>query len=509
MDFAYKPLPWIKTGLLSFSALCLASCVESGTEEAKQEFCKDGLVLWLDASDASSLTKDADGFVSLWKDKSGAGHDASVSEASARPKLVSGAMNGKDALRFSGSQRLEVPQIRGKAGELAVFVVAQRSPEQASERKWQRLLSSWDGKTSNDNKQPSFCATSMKDGLGAAYGPTVWDSFDERVVIGPLAIGSNLCTKGDKLDGDIAEILVFDRGFVAEDPIQSVIKYLSAKWGAKIARESDGWTRVGGLGETPERKSEIYPLSDQDNKAGWLRFEPMWDEFEGPGLDTEKWWPCNPNWKGRQPALFRESNVEVKGGRLNLTMRCEDVKGAPKGYDTFTSAAVQSKTRVKYGYLEIKAKPMDSHGSSAFWLYYSDNDEWTEIDIFEIGGGAPGFERKYNMNVHVFKTPAEKRHWSKGGIWLSPWRLADAYHVYGLEWDEKELIYYVDGVPVRKMANTNWHQALTLDFDSETMGSWFGLPDPKELPSTFSIEYVRAWKKPGQDSSSLPGFKRQ
>jgi len=187
-------------------------------------------------------------------------------------------------------------------------------------------------------------------------------------------------------------------------------------------------------------------------------------------------------------------------------MRCEDVKDAPKGYNTFTSAAVQSKTRVKYGYFEIKAKPMNSHGSSAFWLYYGDKEEWTEIDIFEIGGGAPGFERKYNMNLHVFQTPQEKRHWSRGGIWMAPWRLADDYHVYGLEWDERQVVYYVDGVPVRKTANTNWHQALTLDFDSETMPNWFGLPDPKELPSTFSIEYVRAWKKPGQDSSSLPGF---
>ena len=29
----------------------------------------------------------------------------------------------------------------------------------------------------------------------------------------------------------------------------------------------------------------------------------------------------------------------------------------------------------------------------------------TEIDVFEIGGKAKGFEHKYNMNVHVFRTP--------------------------------------------------------------------------------------------------------
>ncbi len=187
-------------------------------------------------------------------------------------------------------------------------------------------------------------------------------------------------------------------------------------------------------------------------------------------------------------------------------MREETVPNAPEGYHTFTSAAVQSKTRVRYGYFEIKAKPMRSHGSSAFWFYYNEPRMWTEIDVFEIGGGAPGFERKYNMNLHVFHTPTEKRHWARGRAWLAPWDLADDYHVYGLEWDEKNIKYFVDGVLVRRADNTHWRQPLTLNFDSETMLTWFGLPNPEELPSTFSIEYVRAWKKPRHIEPPLPGY---
>lgn len=38
---------------------------------------------------------------------------------------------------------------------------------------------------------------------------------------------------------------------------------------------------------------------------------------------------------------------------------------------------------------------------------------------------------------------------------------------------------------------------LFLIFDSETMPDWFGMPDDNDLPSTFSIEYVRAWKQNG------------
>jgi hypothetical protein len=27
------------------------------------------------------------------------------------------------------------------------------------------------------------------------------------------------------------------------------------------------------------------------------------------------------------------------------------------------------------------------------------------------------------------------------------------------------------------------------------MTQWFGMPDDNDLPSTFSVEYVRAWKQ--------------
>jgi hypothetical protein len=53
----------------------------------------------------------------------------------------------------------------------------------------------------------------------------------------------------------------------------------------------------------------------------------------------------------------------------------------------------------------------------------------------------------------------------------------------------------VDGQCVRRQKNTHWHPPLTLNFDSETMPDWFGLPNPADLPSTFSVEYVRSWRK--------------
>jgi len=251
------------------------------------------------------------------------------------------------------------------------------------------------------------------------------------------------------------------------------------------------------LGPKPERVTDAFPLSDQTNEGNWIKYELMSDEFEGGKHDPDKWYPRNPKWLGRPPAYFYPGNVKVSNGKLHLTMRKQEVPEIPrdKGYHTYTSAAVKSKTKVKYGYFEVKCRPMKSHGSSSFWFYDSTPELWTEIDVFEIGGGAPGFEKKYNMNVHVFRTPTEKKHWARHGVWVAPSNLADNYHVYGLEWDKERIKWYFDGVVVRWLENTHWHQALTLNFDSETMPKWFGLPKDSDLPSIYSIEYVRAWKK--------------
>ena len=263
------------------------------------------------------------------------------------------------------------------------------------------------------------------------------------------------------------------------------------------ARRPKGWVRVGELGPKPKHVRQTLPLSDQSNEGNWKKYELLSDEFDGAELDPNKWWPKNPGWLGRQPAYFHPGNVSVSDGKLHLTMKKQEVPemAKDKGYHTYTSAAVQSKTKVKYGYFEVKCKPMKSHGSSSFWFYDNTPDLWTEIDVFEIGGGAAGFERKYNMNVHVFRTPEEKKHWSRHAEWVAPADLADDYHLYGLEWDQEKIGWYFDGVLVRWVQNTHWHQPLILNFDSETMPKWFGLPKDSDLPSTYSIEYVRAWNK--------------
>ena len=236
-------------------------------------------------------------------------------------------------------------------------------------------------------------------------------------------------------------------------------------------------------------------LADPPTPGTWVPIPELTDEFDKDTLDGTKWHDHNPGWKGRKPALFSPANVTVSDGKLHLTAKQEDLPDLPDGYHSFTTAAVRSKALVRYGYFEIRCRPMRSKASSAFWFYHSTKEEWTEVDVFEICGVGEKWQQRYHMNVHVFHTPQEKRHWSKADVWQAPFPLADDFHVYALEWDRELIRWFVDGKLVRELKNTHWHQALHMNFDSETMPDWFGLPEKQNLPSVFSIDYVRSWKR--------------
>jgi hypothetical protein len=467
-----------------------------GLAMAAESPSREGLVLWLDAGDAATIEATAEGRVGCWRDKSGGGRDATPLAGASSPRRLERALNGQGVVRFEGSQALSVPALRAELGPVAVFVVFRRLAEQASEHTWQRLLSCWDGVAANDTQAPCFFVDT--EGQPGALAPQVRFCEGSGVGLSRVAVGINLAKQAEGLRGDLAEILVYERGFLSEDAIRLVLDHLAGKWGAAVSRGPSGWTLRGPLPSSPARDGEDLPWVEAPNQAGWTRLEPFWDEFDGSTLDAGKWWPRNPEWAGRQPAWFHEGNVEVGAGMLHLSMRRQEVPEMQKdkGYHTYTSAAVKSKSTVRYGFFEVRARAMRSHGSSAFWFYRSSPEEWTEIDVFEIGGGSPGFERKYNMNLHVFHTPEERRHWSIGDVWVAPWDLAADFHVYGLQWEPDFIAYFVDGICVRRVRNTHWHQDLYLNFDSETMPDWFGLPRDADLPSTFSVDYVRAWTRP-------------
>lgn len=236
---------------------------------------------------------------------------------------------------------------------------------------------------------------------------------------------------------------------------------------------------------------EVKPL--QSLKKNWKLIPQLSDEFNGQRLDAAKWNNDVADWGVWS---WEPDNAWVKNGRLNLRMRYEEHQ---RGQWTlfYKSGIVKSKAPpVRYGYFEARIKAASRYPgvSPGFWAYRNDGDQWTEIDFVELT------QRNLSVslidtNVHVFKQPGfpgtlplqEER------TWKAPWDPRDKFHVYGCEWDEKEIRWYIDGRLVQARKNDYWHQALDLTLSMGVRGALKTAASPEGFPTTAQVDYVRVW----------------
>ena len=170
----------------------------------------------------------------------------------------------------------------------------------------------------------------------------------------------------------------------------------------------------------------------------------------------------------------------------------------PEGY-THTAGFIKSKNKFLYGYFEAEMKLMDAPWVSGFWMTNVDKDWWTEIDICENAPGLSYNRNDLNSNIHVFRAPEDqgnvKKHFSRTKKYYIPVELQKDYHVWGLEWTEEYIRFYIDGILFREAKNTHWHQPLEVNFNNES-NKWFGaLPDDDRLDGEFHVKYFRVWEK--------------
>ena len=245
-----------------------------------------------------------------------------------------------------------------------------------------------------------------------------------------------------------------------------------------------------------ERTNDAFPLSDQSNSGNWVMNEAFSDEFDSNELNAERWYPYNPQWRGRRPTQFHSKNVSVENGELVLRINQHGDEQLKSGY-THSSGFVKSKQRILYGYFEMEAKLMDAPWVSGFWLYDVSRTWWTEIDICENCPGVSGRGHDLSSNVHVFKSPKDKgdvrKHFSLTQKHYFPYELQKGYHVWGLEWNEAVIRFYIDGYMFREIENTHWYQPLTINLNNES-NQWFGaLPDDNRLDGAYRVKYMRVW----------------
>ncbi len=257
------------------------------------------------------------------------------------------------------------------------------------------------------------------------------------------------------------------------------------------------------------------------------------DEFDQDGaVNTTKWFhqtqlPNGVSWYNNELQHYtnRSVNSFCEDGVLNIVAKKESFtdQGQTKQY---TSSRLNSKYAFKYGRIEARMKlPIGEGTWPAFWMlgkniiepggYWTSNfgtKNWPacgEIDIMEHWGS--------NQNV----VSSAVHHPINGNLAVGEYSTGDQYrenvstefHVYAVEWNEKSLIFTVDGIrhltynPLVKDQYT-WpfdaEQYILLNFAIEPRVS------PNYTQSTMQVDYVRVYQEKTSNTDLMakaPQFK--
>lgn len=274
--------------------------------------------------------------------------------------------------------------------------------------------------------------------------------------------------------------------------------------------------------------------------SNWELVKNITDEFDGKNLDWKKWYKKKqlPNTTGWR--WDNEQNVKIVDGIAELTMRHNENNFSDNG-TYFKSGILKSKETFTNGYVEARIKgavidvpgPRNGWGvCPSFWLYSNFDRTATngktvycEIDVVEL----QQFDwfkdhqddiKDSDHNLHLVKKIDGKSVWFRPKKYpeaqLNKYRIADDpsknYHIYGCEVNEKEIIWYVDGVEIARKPNTDWYRPMNVtaslglrrpfvQFSNNANRAVNPLVNEKAkeqlkgMPTTMYVDYIRVWKK--------------
>ena len=214
--------------------------------------------LWLDAV-IIAFTKDSNGLVSQWNDKSGNGHHATQSTESLKPISGTATINGNNALKFDGTDdRLENSSLT-TGQPFSVFAVIKDDISSGSFRTW------WSGdsgatrsflQNSNGNNRSMWADSYLYNGSSTTNNE-IWTaefngSSSVLYVDGTAGstgnvgdnsingfwIGEENGSSDPNWNGLIGEILIFD-AILSEADRQKIEGYLAHKWGLEASLPAD------------------------------------------------------------------------------------------------------------------------------------------------------------------------------------------------------------------------------------------------------------------------------
>ena len=240
------------------------------------------------------------------------------------------------------------------------------------------------------------------------------------------------------------------------------------------------------------------------------------EEFSTSGVPNPAFWTYdigtgNNGWGNNELQYYskRPQNIKVEDGVLKITAIKESFMGA-----AYTSGRIISKGKFeqKYGRFEARIKMPYGKGLwPAFWLLGNNIElnvetpddpatvAWPrcgEIDIMEYLGSNP---------TNIFGTVHGPGYSGGNAISknfaLTNNRYDNDFHIFGIEWGENYINYYVDDVLYNQITPKNvpgewvFNQPFYIILNMAVGGSFPGSPNSQTVfPQTMVVDYVRVYQ---------------
>ena len=242
------------------------------------------------------------------------------------------------------------------------------------------------------------------------------------------------------------------------------------------------------------------------------------EEFDETTLDLSRWKTALP-W-GPDTIINREQQyfVNILGGDNNEvtydpfvfngeTLQITGIETpanqrAAANNQPFLSGVLTTADyfEMTYGYVEMSAKAASGDAVlSTFYLFnQSFNDNKPEIDILEHLGARPdkSYQTYHYFDSNRARSSSGEKHSSPTMETDTGINLDEGFHTYGVLWEPELVVWYIDGVEVRRMIGPRVSDEPMNIVTHLVIGSeWIGEPDADSIPAVLEIDYVRAYQK--------------
>lgn len=202
------------------------------------------------------------------------------------------------------------------------------------------------------------------------------------------------------------------------------------------------------------------PQTPRGQRIDLNEWNLVWsDEFDGTSLDPAKWqsWYTNTPRRG---GYWDKNQILVEDGFLKIRT---EYKNAGQPNEGWYSGEIESKGRFekKYGYFECRCICPGGKGLwAAFWTLsegmFATPDgsaaDGCEIDMFESGFYHEENERKRNSVNQAAGYDGYGA--GSNGVVVGHYtgnNIFEEFNTYGLEWNENEIIFYINGVETDRL----------------------------------------------------------